>query len=509
MLTSITLENFKGIGERMIIPIKPLTLIIGANSSGKSSILQAIHLIREILERRNLNPDRTLAGGTSVDLGGFLNLLYNHDPKNKMKLRFDLDLRNTDFPTYDSSKLIDDNDIQGHFSSRVDSAWVEFEISWSKIRGGPLISRYETGLNGQPAAMLETSLDGVDCAARYNIDHPVFIEIPEDSDRPITEEIQWENVRAENLSVEMPVFGECMVLSRPLLDGEYDLTASSLVFTQALTGPGEILRDWLRHFRYLGPLRKTIPRHYQPALTSEESNWADGTAAWDALYQTGQDFINQTSQWMADKDRLGTGYSVRLKQFREIPTDSPLLNELIIAIRNDTFFENYDADYFEQERDRHEVKRRLVIVDEENALELMPHDIGVGVSQLLPVVIGSLISRNSFLAVEQPELHLHPAIQGRLGDLFIESALGERKNILLLETHSEHLILRILRRIRETSENLLPEYTQSVRPEDVQVLYTKQEAQGTRLYSLPITPDGDFAVNWPDGFFDERAEELF
>ena len=48
-----------------------------------------------------------------------------------------------------------------------------------------------------------------------------------------------------------------------------------------------------------------------------------------------------------------------------------------------------------------------------------------------------------------------------------------------------------------------------IRPEDVQVLYSKQTEEGVKLYSLPITPEGDFAMRWPDGFFEERAEELF
>jgi len=69
-------------------------------------------------------------------------------------------------------------------------------------------------------------------------------------------------------------------------------------------------------------------------------------------------------------------------------------------------------------------------------------DVGFGVSQLLPVVIQSLLSQASTICIEQPEIHLHPALQAELGDLFIESALGNRKNTLIVETHSEQLILR-------------------------------------------------------------------
>src|SRR5687767_6223707 len=74
--------------------------MFGANSSGKSTILHAIHYAREILERRNLNPDKTLTGGASIDLGGFQNLVHNHDLGLPIIMRFDLDLSETDLPDY-------------------------------------------------------------------------------------------------------------------------------------------------------------------------------------------------------------------------------------------------------------------------------------------------------------------------------------------------------------------------------------------------------------------------
>jgi AAA15 family ATPase/GTPase len=78
------------------------------------------------------------------------------------------------------------------------------------------------------------------------------------------------------------------------------------------------------------------------------------------------------------------------------------------------------------------------------------------VSQVLPVLVAAYASQGSILAMEQPEIHLHPALQAELGDVFIESALGPRGNTFILETHSEHLILRLLRRIRETTNGELP-----------------------------------------------------
>jgi predicted ATPase len=126
----------------------------------------------------------------------------------------------------------------------------------------------------------------------------------------------------------------------------------------------------------------------------------------------------------------------------------------------------------------------------------------------LPVLVHAYADEGKIVAIEQPEIHLHPALQAELGDVFIESALGERKNTFLLETHSEHLILRILRRVRETTEGKLPAGAQPVRPEDVTVVFVEPTAKGSFIKHLPVTPDGDFAAPWPGGFFAERLADL-
>ncbi len=135
-------------------------------------------------------------------------------------------------------------------------------------------------------------------------------------------------------------------------------------------------------------------------------------------------------------------------------------------------------------------------------------DVGIGISQMIPVLVKAMDAQNETVIIEQPEIHLHPALQSELGDLFIESAMT-RGNRFVLETHSEHLILRLLRRIRETTAGELPEGCTPLRPEDVAVLFIEPGENGSKVIELPITPDGDFTRPWPGGFFAERAEELF
>ncbi len=153
--------------------------------------------------------------------------------------------------------------------------------------------------------------------------------------------------------------------------------------------------------------------------------------------------------------------------------------------------------------------RDLVLIDLRTNTVVTHRDVGIGISQVLPVLVTAYASKEKLLAMEQPEIHLHPALQAELADVFIESALGKRGNTFVLETHSEHLVLRLLRRIRETSEKSLPEGMLPIRPEDVCIVYVQPGQKGASVVEIPVTAEGDFAGSWPDGFFAERAKELF
>src|SRR5713101_7082398 len=86
-ITSITIENFKGIADSVSIPIRPITLLFGKNSSGKSTILQALHYLREVLEHRRPDPDRTQIGGDTIDLGGFQTLVHRNELDRRIRIQ--------------------------------------------------------------------------------------------------------------------------------------------------------------------------------------------------------------------------------------------------------------------------------------------------------------------------------------------------------------------------------------------------------------------------------------
>ena len=159
-------------------------------------------------------------------------------------------------------------------------------------------------------------------------------------------------------------------------------------------------------------------------------------------------------------------------------------------------------------------RSEIALRDFEKGIIVAPSDVGVGISQMIPVIVGCLRGQQGILAIEQPELHVHPAIQVGLGDLFIqavqtrESIVGAGKT-LLVETHSEHIMLRLLRRIRETTENEVPPGVIGLSPDDLSVIYVESGDDGVRFRPLRVDREGEFIDRWPKGFFEERAEELF
>jgi predicted ATPase len=137
-------------------------------------------------------------------------------------------------------------------------------------------------------------------------------------------------------------------------------------------------------------------------------------------------------------------------------------------------------------------------------------DVGVGISQVLPIAAAALDpNRPSLTSIDGPELHLHPGFQVRVGELFASQVRSNTKGIFLLETHSEHIILRLQRRIRETaSDDGQPEH--ELRADDVAVTYMHSKEDGTVIATrLRMDNKGEFLDNWPHGFFEESYAEIF
>jgi hypothetical protein len=313
----------------------------------------------------------------------------------------------------------------------------------------------------------------------------------------------------------------------PRFEARRSLIPSIDLLNQLFVTPGELILDVLKKLCYIGPIREVPPRGYEYKKLSHESQWASGLAAWDALneveieddfeYDDGvryvlsmQKLAKQVSETLSSPDKLNMGYKISIRQIKELDVDS-ILYQNLMQLRNN--IDLVSKDYLEVnilDLIRKLPSKTRIQISTDEGFEVSPQDIGVGISQIIPVVVAAYMPQSHFniIAVEQPELHVHPAIQCNLGDIFIEQINQFENRIFLLETHSEHLLLRLLKRIRETSSNQLPPGKSPLTPEDLAIIYIENNGDGLKLTSIPIDADGEFTEDWPKGFFEERLNEL-
>ena len=561
LITAVEIENFKGIGRPVRVELRPVTLLFGGNSVGKSTVLHALCYAHEILSHRNVDARTTELGGTQVDLGGFQRFVHGHDLKHSVRLRFELNLRQRRLPElagWGEMPLLEDSDLLNNAAS----GWLELVVKWSSEQNGPIVSRYEVGVDGLLVGRItEPASTGV-ARLGFNPKHPLLGYEVDGPGQDVAvrmagmvretsgsteygQELSSTTVLSAPASA-MPSLKQLLWIRR---DDAIDDLEQDIHLRTLLPGIGSLLRDELAWFRYLGPLRALHLGAGVERRRPGRGGWADGSAAWDILNVqarvTLDQFtenlgnrtpspteVGQVSDWLSQEDRLDTGYKLQVVRSVHLPADTPLVGVLNKRVEGEKWGVPFlarlagmsgDESVEEIVRERPDkvaalleriadapVHSEIQIVDTRAGLPVRTSDIGVGISQLLPVVVAVLDpARPGFTAIEQPELHLHPRLQVELGDLFAERAA--RGGVLLIETHSENLLLRIMKRMRQTSDGTLPDRAPAVRPEDVAVLFVEidPDDEQTLIREMPLNERGELVKAWPGGFFEEDLREIF
>ncbi len=410
MFTKLQLKNFKVWVDTGEINLKPVTMLLGTNSSGKSSIIQSLLLLKQTMQ----SPDRTI----HLNFGGDeVNDLFNFG-------EFDSVLREGASPR-------------------------RFEMSFSFKR--PSIERVSMG----------------DYGCSYGSTSSRAVAIQELVLK--AEQTTFKSLRKSKGSYSLMVNDE----SQPRGNGRNYAPERSIGLSpdalSSLHSERALFEDLSLGIRrefegiiYLGPLRRKPERDYVWNRSTPGEVGSDGHKTVDVLL---------ASALIKDEERGGiiAGVSKWLKKMG-------VADEIVVK----------------------QIGRsnRYEVVILRNGIESNLRDVGIGVSQVLPVLtVAYFAPEGSTVILEEPEIHLHPLAQSVLAELFVEIS-KERKIQFLVETHSEHVFRRMQTLIAE----------EKVETDQCSMFFVERNKSESILTELNIGSFGE-VKNWPDNFFGDSVGE--
>lgn len=514
----IELENFKSIGSRVSLDIKNLTLLFGPNSVGKSTVFESLNFLKKVLSMglRDEAKDNN-------NIKNHINFFYGKNPEIPIKIKIEFFLDHS----WDKVDYRYSNKLSEEALTQIDyyqTAGVELEILGGK--SGVTIVGIKTFLDGQLLVKLNR-LDNNKYwnIAELNFKNPYFIlgwEVneyfynklilgwskekldefclhcqsePDSIYKNLLSLTNCEaNLQTNQFKFELPLLDNIPEFGKMLLCENNDMYMSSEnsvsdiddemylsgIFTRAITNILSSAYDSLDEYLHIGPMR-VIPNYStQNQLQSQAScQWYDGSQAWKELEDI--DDYKEINKWLT---KLGIEYSIDSDLYIRIKS----MDEIVQKINENEDIKNWLT--------QQKSTRQVYLVDNKSGLRLSPSEVGTGISQILPILVAP--SHNRLIAIEQPELHIHPKLQLDLADFFVDKI---KNRDFIIETHSEHILLRILRRIRDK------DYA-GINKENVTVYYFSKQKDDTIVRKLNINDQGDFDDQWPDGFFDERDDEF-
>jgi hypothetical protein len=551
VINAIELANFKAFGERTRIEFAPITLIYGQNSAGKSSVLNALNLLKQT--RRNREHGALLLPRVErgfVDLGSFHELLHDHDHTRALVIR--VDVAPGERPTSRSPRRpMGPLGFEMAFRRETDGADIALDslsahvpgIEQAIVRFVPqvlssteqdqsqlfslrsLVGRSRATGWGTPSGAVcnEVTLDESFWRPNYNATFRKKSDVvraltrakaaAERTDVKLPERTFSGRHRTDALDEACEFYASDFSLSdyaerqrsawlgtKVALEGfmpvafihghgQNDVPEAMVVASESRRDPelrslfpnaidyvlsaGRQLETALGALFPLGPYRRHPERLYIFTGTTPPDVGYAGSQLPDLLFRR-PDLIDETNAWL---DRLDIGYHLEVSS--------------VGSAANDIF------------------ELRLSDTRRPGAVSVALPDVGFGISQVLPFVVQALAAEQQTITIEQPEVHVHPGLQTDLADLLIAGIQKPKQNQFLIETHSEHLVLRLLRRIRETASGELEPGALPLTPAELSVVYLDRGPTGTVVHHLRVDEDGEFIDRWPRGFFRERETELF
>jgi predicted ATPase len=460
---AIRFQNFMAFRDTGWVELRPITLLFGRNSSGKSVLIRALLLLRRSLRSVQKEQPFVLSDLYGVDIGSFREMVHQGDEKSRVCFHF-----------------------------RCKSVEIEEWLATSEIAELRAFSTRTLQIALEYAARRNES-GGVDLS---------HIDLTRLCIHAVSADAQQEVLLFEAMALEpedVVRFGDVWFvrgllteqgkpgawsgfgckLDRNFLDVQFIKPTSPKEATgyQLLVQLLQILKDEIRTFLegivHLGPIRPEPQRRYSFSRnTADEWQRRDWTTFRDFIAgRLNEDEVREISAWLK---RLDLAESVETRLVSEV---GALFTEFEVAFQ-----------------------------ESGEAMPLPLSAMGFGASQVLPIIVQCVkANQGGLVIIEQPELHLHPRAQAELADLFI--AMARNGTSFLIETHSEHLLLRLRRRIAESSGAIMiPNDLRYLRSHDLRACFIDRTEGRSSAETIQIDEKGKMSS--PPGFRGFFADDL-
>jgi predicted ATPase len=401
----ISIYNFKSIGSLANYEMRPLTILSGTNSSGKSSFLQLLLLLKQTIEIDSAQTPLELRGRL-IKIRKYIDILKGKNPDNKLKIELLFSKSELSkykaFPEFSLYEAFEDYNLQ---------IAVVFDFISNKV----IVSSFEVTFK----------TDSITNFIRFENNSEIFdikTDVAVFNDDLYTKQGDYK-IKKINFSAFIPS------------DFEIEFTdGSSTKAVPKLEGIKSVIKDVFSQLNYIGPLRQE-PKDEYGVNGNESSVGIDGGNVAEVLCELSEKSISYFT--VEENDA-----SISL-----VKKSEPFINAVRYWLCEK--FKLCADVYSKKEADSY-----VIYLKSWAGVESTIKHVGFGVSQVLPIIVEGLrLKEGETLILEQPEIHLHPLIQSQLTDFLI--SLVEQGKQVIIETHSDHLITRLRRRIAEDPKNLL------------------------------------------------------